>query len=135
MKEYFMEMISGVKETNEMSNRRIGKGIPLTIIAMLLLLGMMVTIAGCSKGSALVGKWEYLEDGISSGAYIEFLSDGTINFEGIKLEWKIEKGQLMLSAYGQTEAYATDYKISGSTLTMINFPFDGQESQFKKVKK
>jgi len=101
-----------------------------TALAMLLLAGMIAAIAGCG-GSALAGKWAEIKDGEPSGNIMEFFADGTADYAGIKGEWKAEKDQLMCSIWGITVAYT--YKISGSTLTLIDD--DGSEEIFKKVKK
>jgi len=111
-----MKKISGVKAT----------------LAMLLLAGIIAAIAGCAKGSALAGKWEEMRNGEPSGDIMELLSDGTADFDGIEGEWKTEKDQIMFSAWGITVTYT--YKISGSTLTLIDDD-DGKEEIYKKVKK
>jgi hypothetical protein len=132
-----MKTISMVKGTNEMSNRQIGKGkgIPFAIFAILLLLGMIVTIVGCSKRSSLVGIWaEYIdEDGDPSGDVLEFFSDGTVAVDSdgeVNGEWKIEKGQIMVS----THYDSFTAKISGSTLTLID-NYGNEIETLKKVKK
>ena len=112
-----------------------GKGISLAFLAALLLLGMVATLAGCGGGSALVGKWELVE-GENSWETMEFFKDGTIKFEEMDGEWKIDKGRLTLSSPGNY--YFEDfnvtgkYKISGSTLTIIDD--DGGKEIYKKVK-
>ena len=108
-----------------------GKGTPLAFLAALLLLGMVVTLAGCGGGSALVGKWQVVKDGEASDETMEFFKDGTVIIEdSVKGEWKAEKGRLTITVWGMTQT--ADYKISGSTLTIID---DGDEEIYKKVKK
>ena len=108
----------------------------VSIIAMLLLLGIMVTFVGCGEGSALVGKWEgegykvYGQEELAKDT-IEFFKDGTVIFGSKKLEWKISKDQLILSEYSYVQTY--NYKISGSTLTLTDD--GGDEEIYKKVKK
>jgi hypothetical protein len=119
-----------VKEKKVMRRISGGKGTPLAFLASLLLLGIIVTLVGCGGGSALVGKWE-LEDGPrGSVKTIEFFSGGTGSMDGTAIEWKAERGRVMVSAFGQTQTES--YKISGS---MVTFRDDeGSESRYKKVK-
>jgi hypothetical protein len=105
--------------------------------AILLLLGTLVTIIGCNGDStALVGKWEAIENGKPTGEITEFFSDGKAITnspdlrQGTKFEWKTEKNRLIISAFGQT--FAADYKIFGSTLIMKND--DGEVTRAKKIK-
>jgi len=103
-------------------------------LAMLLLAGLLATFAGCGGGSALVGKWDALEDGKPSGEIMEFLKDGTFTADGMEGEWKAEKGRITFtfpSFFGYTLEY--DYKISGSTLTLTDD--DGEVEIYQKVKK
>jgi len=102
-----------------------------TALAMLLLAGMIAAIAGCGGGSVLAGRWEEIRNGEPSGDIMEFLSDGTADYGGIKGEWKTEKDRLNCSIWGITVTYT--YKISGSTLTLIDDEDD--ETVYKKVKK
>ena len=135
-----MKIISEIKEANEMSNRRIGKGkyIPLLIIAVLLLSGM-IAIAGCGGSSALEGKWAFLNEDMSPSDkyYIEFFSDGTAKmfiFQLIYYNWKVEKGQLILTEYNGGTRITLEYKISGSTLTIPDLLKENVNPQLKKIK-
>ncbi|MDR2516680.1 MAG: hypothetical protein LBC88_04780, partial [Spirochaetaceae bacterium] len=84
-------------------------------------------------GSSLVGRWELDKNGTyprDSVEKIEFLSDGTGSMDGIKIEWKAEKGRVMVSAFGQ--AQTESYKISGSKVTFVDD--DGNETHYNRVK-
>ena len=112
-----------------MSNRRIGKGKTVSaIIAMLLLAGITAAITGCGGKSALIGRWE--EEGMPNGEALEFFKDGTANLDGMPVEWEAKKGKLIFSFFGMTQT--VNYKISGSTLTLIDD--DGLEMKFIKLK-
>jgi hypothetical protein len=102
------------------------KGILFAIFAMLLMFGTVVIIAGCDKGSALVGKWI----GKGGSDPLEFFSDGTADLDRINGEWKIEKGKIIISEGGRS--YTA--KISGSTLTLFNEDGD-EEGVWQRVKK
>jgi hypothetical protein len=96
-------------------------------IAMLLLLGMMVTFVGCGEGSTLVGKWEKVDDDEMT---LEFFKDGTVIYGGdSKREWKIGKDELIIYDSFRTRTY--NYKISGSTLTLTG---DRDDGIYQKVK-
>ena len=97
-----------------------------TIVTMLLLVGLIATLAGCGGKAALIGRWE--EEG-SGNEFLEFFRDGTVNFDGIKAEWKVEKNRLTFTVLGMMET--VDYKVSGSRLTLSD---DGESSSFRKVK-
>ena len=116
-----------------MKNKQIGKGkeITFTIIAVLLLMGMVITITGCNKSSALVGRWEEVEDGTPTGEIIEFFSDGTVISEGMQFEWKTDKDRIIFSAFGFVETGS--YKVSGSKLTLTDS--DGEVATYRKLKK
>jgi hypothetical protein len=115
-------------ETNKLSNRQMGKWKALSVIfSTLLLLGIIATITGCGK-SALIGRWE--EEGKPDGETLEFFKDGTVDLDGLTVEWKVKKGQLMLSFLGMTQAI--NYEISGSTLTLSDD--DGIETKYRKLK-
>ena len=107
-----------------------GKGTSLAFLATLLLLGIIATLVGCGGGSSLVGRWELENGPQSSVKKIEFFSDGTGNMDGTKIEWKAEKGQVMVSAFSQ--AQTESYKISGSTVTFRDD--EGSESCYRKIK-
>jgi|TergutMp193P3_1026864.scaffolds.fasta_scaffold209412_1 hypothetical protein len=117
-------------KTNEMSNRQMGKGKAVSaIVAMLLLLGIIAAITGCGGRSALIGRWE--EEGKPDGETLEFFKDGTVDFDGLTVKWKVKKGRLMLSFLDMTQII--NYEISGSTLTLSDD--DGLETKFIKLKK
>ena len=100
------------------------------IITMLLLLGIIAAIMGCGGRSALLGKWEEIKnEGPYTAAILEFFPDGNVDFDGLTVEWKAEKGLLMLSFFDITQT--VNYKISDSTLTL--FFDDGMEMKFKKL--
>ena len=106
-----------------------GKGKAVSVfVAMLLLLGITAAITGCGK-SALIGKWE--EEGKPDGETLEFFKDGTVDFDGLTVKWKVKKGRLMLSFLDMTQII--NYEISGSTLTLSDD--DGLETKFIKLKK
>ncbi|MDR1839146.1 MAG: hypothetical protein LBQ93_06135 [Treponema sp.] len=114
-----------------MSNRQIDKGkAAATIITMLLLLGLVMASMGCGERSALLGRWEEIKEETSTAQFLEFFPDGTVDLDGLTVEWKAKKGKLMLSAFGITQT--VNYNISGSTLTLADD--DGLETKFKKLK-
>ena len=125
-----MKTISGAKEINEMSDK-MGKGKVLSaIVAMLLLVGIIAAITGCSGKSALLGRWEEIKEETTAGETLEFFRDGTVDLDGLTVEWEVKKGQIMFSAFGMTQT--VNYKISGSTLTLADD--DGMETKYKKLK-
>jgi len=109
-----MKMVSGVKWT----------------VAILLLFGLVVTMAGCGGSSSLVGKWK--EDS-ANGINIEFYPDGTVNFNGGISKWKTENNQIIFTDFSRW-AGPVGYKISGSTLTLTPRP-PAYPITLKKVKK
>jgi len=112
-----------------MPNKQRGKGKAVsTVVAMLLLLGIVAAITGCGGKSALIGRWE--EEGKPNGETIEFFRDGTVDLDGLTVEWKVKKGQLAFSFIGITQT--VNYSISGSTLTLADD--DGTETKYKKLK-
>ena len=114
-----------------MSNRQMGKGKAVSaIVAMLLLLGIIAVITGCGGRSALLGRWEEIKEEASSVEILEFFPDGTVDLAGLTVDWKVEKGRLMVSAFGITQT--VNYSISGSTLTLTDD--DGTETKYKKLK-
>jgi hypothetical protein len=83
----------------------------------------------------LVGRWELDKNGTyprDSVEKIEFLSDGTGSMDGMKIEWKAEKGRVMISAFGQ--AQTQNYKISGSKVIFCDDD-GGNEAYYNRVKK
>jgi len=86
--------------------------------------------------SALVGKWVLKEAEEEYGSSIELLKDGTGTLTTIfafPITWTTEKGRLILmSEFFGGESIEFDYKISGSTLTLIED--DGNSTIFKKVR-
>jgi hypothetical protein len=113
-----------------MSNRQMGKGKTVSaIITMLLLLGIIAAIMGCGGRSALLGRWEEINEGPYTATILEFFPDGNLDLDGLTVEWKAEKGLLMLSFFDITQT--VNYKISDSTLTL--FFDDGMEMKFKKL--
>jgi len=99
------------------------------IVTILLLLGIIAAITGCGGRSALIGRWEEINEGPYAAAILEFFSDGNVDFDGLTVEWKVKKGRLMLSFFDNTQT--VNYKITDSTLTL--FFDDGMESKFKKL--
>ena len=96
-------------------------------------------LSGCGGhgSSALVGKWKieegqspYVPRGYSLIENMELLKDGTGLVDGMAVTWKTEKGRLFLIA--NLGAGANDYKISGTTLTLMTD--DGQKIIYKKRK-
>ena len=117
-------------ETNEMLNRQMGKGKTVsTVITILLLVGIIAAITGCGERSALLGRWEEINEGPYTAAILEFFPDGNVDFDGLTVEWKVKKGRLMLSFLDITQT--VNYEISGSTLTLSDD--DGMETKFKKL--
>jgi len=113
-----------------MSNRQMVKGKAVfTVVTMLLLLGIMAAITGCGGRSALIGRWEEIKGGASVVETIEFFRDGTVDLDGLTVEWKIEKGKIAFSFLGITQT--VNYSISGSTLTISD---DDGETKYKKTK-
>jgi len=100
-----------------------------TVMCVLVLLGIIALITGCSGRSALVGVWEIYDD----GEIMEFLSDGTYIEDGDKGEWKVENGRLLITMYGRVWVHA-DYTVSGSTLTLVDVN-SGEVYQCIKLKK
>jgi len=97
-------------------------------VTILLLLGIVVTMAGCGGSSALVGEWRET----SGNGGITFYADGSGLFMGYQCKWKTEKNQIILS--GLSDYKTVDYRISGSTLT-ITPPPPAYQRIFTKVKK
>ena len=101
----------------------------LGIIALVAVIGF--AMVGCGEGSALVGKWEAVENNQVFGETLEFFKDRTVILsESTKAEWKIDKDRIIISVFGSS--LIGNYKISGSTLTLT---YDGDEYIYKKVKK
>ena len=116
-------------KTREMPNRQMIKGKTVSaIISMVLLLGIIAAITGCER-SALIGRWEEITEGPFRAAVLEFFKDGTVDFDGLTVEWKEKKGRLTFSFFDKTPS--VNYYISDSTLTLIDD--DGLEMKFKKL--
>ena len=113
---------------NDASKRRMN-GL-FTVVTMLLMAGIIVTIAGCGGSGALVGKWEETSD----GEIMEFFKNGTVNIDGEECTWKAEKGRLTItiSYLGMTDSVTVGYKVSGSKLTVTED--DGEVYTYKKIK-
>jgi hypothetical protein len=125
-----MKTISRVKKADDMPNRQMGKVKAVsTVITMLFLLGIIAAISGCGGRSALIGRWEEINEGPYTAAVLEFFPDGNVDFDGLTVEWKVEKGRLALSFIDMTQT--VNYSISGSTLTLTDD--DGLEMKFKKL--
>jgi uncharacterized protein (TIGR02145 family) len=104
---------------------RKGKRFFATTLAATLALALAFTFNACeaaSGKSALVGRW--------TGGF-EFLSDGTGIIYGSTFTWKVEKDRLYLIESGMASSYG--YKISGSTLTLIDG--EGKEAKLNKTER
>jgi hypothetical protein len=87
----------------------------------------MFTGCGKSDSSKLVGRWA-IEDGQQTRVFIEdveLLKDGAGIVGGMGVTWKTENGRIYFTSTVEAIAFACDYKISGSTLTLTN---DAQRS-------
>jgi len=93
---------------------------------VVIIMSVCLILVGCGGKSALVGKWQVVND----DDVLEFFKDGTADFAGERGTWKVEKGQLTFSEDGYSETYS--YKVSGSTLTISMY---GEEMILKKVKR
>ena len=86
-------------------------------------------VSGCGDSqhpSKLVGKWE------CPNGVVELCKDGTVNApSGEKGVWRVENGRLHLSG-ASLPPLATDYTISGSTLTVVSE--DNKTIEHKRVK-
>ena len=81
----------------------------------------LISSIGCSNASSLAGVWELdrVENGSSYNVIqrFELFRDGTGNMEGVSIGWSAESNRIMLTAFGQAQSH--DYRLSGSTLTII----------------
>jgi len=103
-------------------------------LAMLLLAGLVLAIAGCGAEAKLVGKWvpesgEYAPSDFFDN--FEFSKNGTGEGEGYTITWKVEKKHLVITVWGDVVTY--DFEISGGKLTLTDE--DGKKAVYKKVKK
>jgi len=112
-----------------MENKKLWLG----MLVMVLVFGLVFSLAACGGGSSLVGKWVPEEDQRVSSDFIEktleLQKDGTGIGDGYSLKWTAEKGRLSLKLdMGMGIAY--DYKLSGSTLTLTSD--EGASVRYKK---
>lgn len=104
---------------------------------------LLPSFVGCGKSSssALVGRWA-IEGGQSTTNVpedLELLKDGTGIVDKMGVTWKTEKGRLYYTA--SVGAWAHDYKIAGTTLTLtmdngrkVTYAKDSGEQSIKSAK-
>ena len=107
------------------------KIIYLAMLVSVLAFGLILVSCGGGSGSMLAGIWELdrVENGPSRDVVgsFEFFKDGSGNMLGMSITWKAEGNRLMITTGGQAQAF--DFKLSGTTLTII---YDNQ-SDYKSI--
>lgn len=110
------------------------KTLKRTLSLLLIFVLLAAALSACSSSKKLVGTW----NSESTGTTLVLANDGTgsITEDGMSgsVRWSVEKDSLFLtiSICGMTETSEFTYKLSGSTLTLIDS--DGEAEIFQKGK-